>query len=302
MKRVIVTGATGAVGTALVADLIAHGVEVLVLCREGSARNRLIPESPLVTRRYCDLSELSSLSNDTGYSWDAFYHLAWEGTTGARRQDMYLQNQNVRYALDAVAAAARFGCRTFIGVGSQAEYGRVEGVLQPSTPPFPETGYGMAKLAAGQMTRAMAHELGLSHCWVRILSIYGPNDGPQSMISTAIDGLRRGEVPRFTPAEQIWDYLYSADAAEALRLVGERGRDGAVYVLGSGQGAPLADYIRTLQQVVAPQGRVAIGALPYAPGQVMHLVADIGALRTDTGFAPHTDFRTGIALTAATRP
>lgn len=301
MKRAIVTGATGAVGTALVAELIAHGVEVLVLCRAGSARNDLIPQRPLVTRRYCAMSELSSLENDTGHTWDIFYHLAWEGTTGAQRQDMYMQNRNVRYALDAVAAAARFGCHSFVGVGSQAEYGRVEGLLQPQTPAFPETGYGMAKLAAGQMTRGMAHALGLRHCWVRILSIYGPNDGPQSMISTAIDGLRRGEVPRFTPGEQIWDYLYSADAAEALRLVGERGRDGAVYVLGSGEGAPLADYIRMLQQTVAPQGQVALGALPYAPGQVMHLVADIRTLREDTGFTPHTDFRTGIALTAASR-
>lgn len=134
MKRAVITGATGAVGTALVKELASNGIEVLVLCRKGSKRNGQIPEYELVTKKYCALNELAAVQNDTGKNYDIFYHFAWEGTTGAARNDMYLQNQNVRYALDAVAAAKRFGCHTFIGAGSQAEYGRVEGLLKPDTP------------------------------------------------------------------------------------------------------------------------------------------------------------------------
>ena len=173
MKRAIITGATGAVGTALVKELVANHVEVLVFCREGSKRNQNILKHPLVNLKYYSLDQLFTVVNDTEKIYDVFFHFAWEGTTGAARDDMYLQNRNVQYALDAVEVAKRFGCRKFIGAGSQAEYGRVEGILKPNTPAFPETGYGIAKLCAGQMTREYAHQLGLEHNWVRILSIYG---------------------------------------------------------------------------------------------------------------------------------
>ena len=95
MKKAIITGATGAVGTALVKELIKNNVEILVFCREGSGRNHQIPVHPLVTRKYCCLDQLVSIENDTGKTYDVFYHFAWEGTTGAARNDMYLQNRNV---------------------------------------------------------------------------------------------------------------------------------------------------------------------------------------------------------------
>ncbi len=59
----------------------------------------------------------------------------------------------------------------FIGAGSQAEYGRVEGKLNSQVPAFPENGYGMAKLCAGQMTRIQC-ESWESDIWTRILSVY----------------------------------------------------------------------------------------------------------------------------------
>ena len=294
MKKAIITGATGAVGTALVKELISHNVEVLVFCREGSKRNEQIPEHKLVTKRYCSLSELGNVQNDTGKTYDIFYHFAWEGTTGTARNDMYLQNQNVKYALDAVAAAKRFGCHTFIGAGSQAEYGRVEGMLKPATPTFPEMGYGIGKLCAGQMTREYAHQLGIKHIWTRILSIYGPNDGAQSMVMSTINKLKNGEVPQFTKGEQMWDYLYSGDAAEAFRLLGERGIDGKIYVLGSGTARPLAEYIKDIRNIVKPNAEIDLGTIPYSERQVMHLQADVDELHNDTGWTAHTTFTEGI--------
>jgi len=299
MKSAIVTGATGAIGTALVAELVRRGIEVLVFCRRESPRNHRIPASPLVTRLDCDLDGLKDVQNTTGKSYDVFYHLAWEGTFGGARNDMLLQHRNIGRALDAVAAAKRFGCDAFIGVGSQAEYGRVEGALRPDTPAFPENGYGMGKLAAGLMTRQLAGQLALRHIWVRVLSVYGPNDGSQSMVMSTLSALREGRTPRFTPAEQLWDYLYSGDAARALCLMGERGRDQAVYVLGSGQALPLRRYIEIMRDVANPGAALDIGALPYAERQVMHLCADISILSADTGWQPEVDFETGIRRTLA---
>lgn len=296
MRRAIISGATGAVGMALIDKLIREQVEVLVLCRRNSARTEQLPKHPLLHRLEADLEEYEGLENDTGKKWDVFYHLAWAGTVGAARNDTAIQMQNAVHTLDAVRLASRFGCETFIGAGSQAEYGRYEGCLNARTPAFPETGYGIAKLAAGQMSRLLCGQLGIKHIWVRILSVYGPYDGMQSMVMSAIGKFLNGESPSFTKGEQKWDYLYSRDAARALYLLGEKGKDGRVYCLGSGQAAPLKEYIFQIRDAIpwAEDIQPGLGEIPYSPGQVMYLCADIGELHSDTGFMPEISFAEGI--------
>lgn len=291
MKRVIITGASGAIGTALVNELINNGIEVLVLGHKNSSRNHRIPHSPLVEMRYCSLNELKKIRNDTGKKYDVFYHFAWAGTSGTLRNDTYLQHSNIGYALDAVGAAKRFGCHTFVGAGSQAEYGRVNSKLKPDTPTFPESCYGIAKLCAGQMTKQYSHQIDMAHIWVRILSVYGSNDGEQSMVMSTISKLKAGVVPQFTKGEQIWDYLHSSDAARAFRLIGEKGIDGKTYVLGSGEARPLRTYIEEMCEIIAPDLKVEYGAVPYSEKQVMFLQADISELQRDTGFIPKAVFR-----------
>lgn len=294
MKRALITGATGAIGTALINELINNNIEVLVLCRANSKRINVIPKHPLVTVKCCDLSDLGNLQNDAGKTYDVFYHFAWDGTIGVSRNDFYLQNQNVKHSLDAVMLAKRFGCHTFIGAGSQAEYGRAEGILKPETPTFPESGYGMAKLCAGEMTRELCHSLGINHIWVRILSVYGENDGANTMVMSTINKLKNGDIPKFTKGEQMWDYLYSKDAAKAFYLLGKDGKDGKVYPLGSGNARPLADYINDIRDVVSKNAKIDLGAIPYDENQVMYLCADISELTRDTSWKPETEFKQGI--------
>lgn len=296
MKRAIINGATGVIGLALIDELIDHNIEVLVLCRKGSKRIEKIPNHPRVSIKHCSLNQLESLKNNTGKNYDVFYHFAWDGTTGADRNDVYLQNMNVKFSLDAVGVAHRFGCQLFIGAGSQAEYGRVNDVLTPDTPTHPEMGYGIAKLCAGQMTKEYAYQLKMQHIWVRILSVYGPNDGLQSMVMSTISKLKNSEIPKFTKGEQLWDYLYSGDAARAFRLISEKGINGKTYVLGSGNARPLAEYIKDIRDVIAPRSELALGAISYTENQVMHLEADITELRKDTSFTTDIEFKHGIKL------
>lgn len=296
--RIVITGATGAVGTALIAEGIRQNVEMLVICRKASKRQQQIPDHPLVKVLELNMEEYETYQPPEGeMPYDVFYHFAWGGTTGDGRNDCEIQEKNIRYALDAAALAKRFGCSAFVGAGSQAEYGRVEGNLNSQTPAFPENGYGMAKLCAGQMTRLYCRQAGMRHVWTRILSIYGPGDGAGSMVMSAIHRLLAGETPAFTKGEQQWDYLYSGDAAKALLLLGEKGHDGGVYCLGSGKARPLADYIGMIRDAIDPRLSVALGAVPYAPGQVMYLCADIAKLKEDTGFAPEVSFEEGIKKT-----
>ena len=330
MKRAVITGPTGSIGVALVECLAANGVEVVAVVRPNSKRSDRIKENELVHKVECGLDNLSQLSELIPQGADVFYHFGWDGTFGNSRNNMHGQNMNVKYALDAVEAAADLGCKVFIGAGSQAEYGRFEGKLNSEVPTFPENGYGIAKLCAGQMTRILCEQKGISHIWTRILSIYGPFDGDNTMVMSTIYKLLAGEVPACTKGEQMWDYLYSKDAANAMYLIGrtamqyntvqndtvqkDNGQNGnmqnenmhynnvknlhgKIYCIGSGNVRPLKEYIEMIKDTAAPDIEVEYGKVPYNDKQVMYLCADIDDLKKDTGFEPKYTFEQGIKET-----
>ena len=298
--RVVITGPTGAIGHALIEQCIKNGDEVLAICRKGSSRIKTLPQDSKVSvleLSLCDYEEYIKEAVAPDVSYDVFYHFAWESTTGASRNDTDSQSLNIRYALSAVKLADFFGCKTFIGAGSQAEYGRVEGSLKPDTPTFPENGYGIAKLCAGQLTRILCGQLGIKHIWTRILSVYGPYDGENSMVISSLRKMIRGEEARFTKGEQEWDYLFSADAARAMYLIAQKGIGNKIYVIGSGKTRKLMDYINVMDKTADTAVHPVLGAVPYADKQVMYLCADISELTEDTGFVPETDFEEGIEKT-----
>lgn len=294
--RAIVTGATGMLGWNLIEYLIRQKVEVLAVVNPISNRKDCIPNHPYVTIAECDMDSLSALPIDHPY--DYFFHLGWKGTHGADRENLYLQEENVRDAMKAVDLAKRAGCEVFVGAGSQAEYGsKHRNKLSGTTPTDPETGYGIGKFAAGFLTRKRCEQLGIRHIWVRILSIYGPGDGAHTMVMSGIDQMLKGRVPCYTKAEQLWDYLYVEDAVEALYRLAQSGKDQKVYCLGSGEVRQLKEYIYDIRDAVCPELEVRIGALPYPDHQVMYLCADVEELKRDTGFTVKTSFRVGIRKT-----
>ena len=309
IKRAIITGATGMIGATLTRLLLADGVEVTAVIRPDSPKRNQLPEHEKLHIAECSLEELKSLSL-TG-TYDAWFHLGWMGTYGDSRNDVYLQNRNITQTLDAVTVAHHVGCRVFVGAGSQAEYGRVmENVVQEDNkgepagiplnehvPERPENGYGIAKLCAGRLSRILCQKYGIRHVWTRFLSVYGPFDNSYTMVMSGIRQMLRGESPEYTKGEQMWDYIYSEDAARAMYLAAKYGSDQAVYCIGSGKARPLASYIRQIRDAAAPGCAIGIGKLPYPPGQVMYLCADISKLTKDTGFSPEVSFEDGIQRT-----
>ena len=292
MKTAVVNGSLGTIGLALINQLLKRKARVYAVALPGDPRIERIPKDAVVID--CDMREIQKLTEKIDAPVDAFFHLAWAGTIGPGRDDMLLQTQNIRCAIEAAQTAKQLGCEVFVGVGSQAEHGRIEGKVTASAPCFPTNGYGMAKLCAGQMTRVVCRQLGMRHVWARVLSVYGVGDGPLSVTSILLDKLFRGERPALTAGEQMWDYLYAEDAGEALCRMAENGRDGAIYPVGSGQVRPLREYFELLRDAVDPALPLGLGELPYPPNQVMHLEADIAQLTEDTGFVPTTPFEAGI--------
>ena len=297
ISRAVITGPTGTIGLALCKQLAENGVVVYAVCRPGSQRTSALPYHELINRIECDLSDLAGLPERIPMGADVFFHFGWAHTIGPGRNDMAAQIRNIQYTIDAVHAAKQMECRLFIGAGSQAEYGRVSGLLQPETPCFPENGYGIAKLCAGQMSRIECKKCGMEHIWTRILSVYGPGDGPNTMVSSVITKLLKGEKPALTQGIQKWDYLYSEDAARAFYLLALHGIDGKVYPLGSGEARELREYVCILRDCIDPALALGFGEISYGPNQVMHLQADISAIRADTGFEPAVPFATGIQNT-----
>ncbi|ADZ83437.1 NAD-dependent epimerase/dehydratase family protein [Cellulosilyticum lentocellum] len=295
IKKVIVTGATSMIGSALIEYLVDRNIKVLAVCRKETSKIENLILHPNVKVQFADLNELDQLESTEQY--DACYHFAWQGTNAEYREDVYLQNSNIKYTLDAVKMAKRLGCKVFIGAGSQSEYGRVEGKLSPETKIAPENAYGISKYCAGKISAVYAKQLNIKHIWVRIVSVYGPRCGESSMIISTIQKLLKGEEPEFTKGEQVWDYLYCEDAARALYLLANKGKDQEVYCMGSGNPEPLITYLYKIRDAINPNISLRIGKKPYIDNQIMYLCADISKLTQDTGFIPKISFEEGIKKT-----
>lgn len=280
------------IGAALAGHAANAGMEVLCIARKDSARLNNLPESGSMEIAYCDVEGYGDFCVDG--RCDAFFHLAWRNTFGDSRDDVDSQSANIQYTMDAIRLAKRLGCKKFIGAGSQAEYGIATEPLTCETPVNPQSGYGVAKYAAGKLGRILCEQLDMEFNWVRILSVYGHLDGANTLISYAIDELQAGRSPAFTKCEQIWDYLYCGDAAKALLAVGEKGVNGKTYPLGSGTGMQLSEYLELLRDIVAPGVALQFGEKEYYPHQPMLLCADISELTRDTGWRPEVSFEDGI--------
>ena len=293
MKRLLISGGTGTIGSSLIRIASEKGLFVTVLVRKGSPRIDNIPKAGNVEIIECNLDDYKNLSLNKEY--DSFIHLAWDKTLGASRDNTDIQMLNIQYTLDAVRLASRCGCKKFVGLGSQAEYGVSENALSVDSLVNPESGYGIAKFAAGKMSELLCKQLGLKFNWIRVLSVYGPNDAEFTLISYVINSLKSGVSPEITKCEQIWDYIYSDDASEAILSIEENGVDGRYYPLGCGEGRPLRDYIEDIKDVIGADVPLLFGAKEYYPHQPMYLVSDNECLFQDTGWKPKYSFREGIS-------
>lgn len=296
MEKIIVTGATSMIGQALIEESLKHGVKVCAVIRKDTSRRNRLPEHPNLQLAECSLEELERLPEIISGEWDTFYHIAWGYTGAARNKSVLLQKKNIDFTLQAVTAASKLGCKRFIGAGSQAEYGPLDmEKIGPDALEHPTTPYGVCKLAANQLSKLYCKELGMEWIWPRIFSVYGIYDKESTMVMTALRQFLNGEETAFTPGEQVWDYLYSKDAGKAFYLIGEKGKDGSIYCVGSGTCRPLKEYIYHIRDAAAPGADAGIGKKEYPSNPVMRLCADITNLREDTGFCPEYEFSQGIS-------
>ncbi len=293
MKKIVVTGATSMIGTALIEVAIRENTEVYAIIRPNTSRmNRLI-DSPLVHIIYNaieDLKEIDSIPGDC----DVFYHFAWAGTNKFTRDDPQIHEKNIRYTLDAVDLAARTGCKRFVGAGSQAEYGPVDGLIDDVTRFAPVTAYGIAKYAAGILSRKLCEAKHIEHVWGRIFSVYGPHDNKGTMLDTAIDCFLNGKTAHFSSATQMWNYLFESDAGEMFYRMGHTYVPQGTWMVANPESKPLKEYIHTLMQVYGKEAKGEFSkpsdVMPY--GLNVNMQKTLKVLR----FVPQVSFIQGISI------
>ena len=289
LKNYIVTGAAGFLGCNLTERLMQEeDAHIYAVVRPNSPHNARLAPSERLTLVLADLSEYGHLDERIAEPCDAFFHLAWQGG----RYDFAAQYGNIADTLGALEAAARLGCKRFICTGSQAEYGRQTALITEETCPHPADAYGAAKLAACALSRQRAADLGVAWIWGRVFSLYGRYEQEGRMLPALVKSLRSEQPFALSSSgEQNWDYLYAADAADALLALAERGRAGEIYNIANGGYRPLRDYIEEARAVIALQCDVTYGA---ADADVFSLQPSVEKICRDTGWQPMTDFVDGL--------
>lgn len=297
MKKVIVTGANGFIGTALCKELTAQGTEVIAVVRNEEEDISDIVDLPGLRIVYCDLSCFNNLKDYIGdRNIEALYHLAWVGSAGELRGDSDVQVKNIQYACDTVKACAEIECKKFIFACSIMEY-EIEAMMATDEVPAINTLYSSAKVAADYMTRTIAGTLGVSYIRAVISNIYGPGERSQRLINTSIRKLLSGGHCAFSAGEQMYDFIYITDAAKAFIAIGEKGTANRTYYIGSRSPRPLKEFLCEMRDQVDTSIEIGLGELPFNGVSLSYHEFDIHAVKNDTGFVPVVSFAEGIQRT-----
>ena len=254
MKKAIVTGATGFLGSALVKELTENDIFVYALCRKGSSRLSRLSDIRNIEVIETELSEFPITADINGA--DVFYHLAWEG----ERNNFDKQFRNIEMTLNCLKMAAESGCKRFICTGSQAEYGDTDELITEETKTNPTTAYGACKVAAYYTAENLANQLNIELTWTRVFSTYGPNDNPNTLISSLVKELSTNQTFTLqTSGRHIWNFLHEEDAARALRLLGWSNKSNTIYNVAGRDSRPLCEFIEEFKAKINPTAKIDYG-------------------------------------------
>lgn len=296
--RCLVTGASGHLGSYLTKLLLDRGDEVVALVRPTSNLWRLEGVLERVKLLRVDLQDLSIAADEIRReAADTVFHLAWSGVTSDTRNrgDYLITNVTGTLHLFQISQAA--GCRCWIGMGSQAEYGCHSGVLREDLVPAPDTAYGMAKLCVGRLLGILCELSGIRYVWFRLLATYGPKDDLRHLIPATIDKLWAGLRPALTRGDQKWDYLYIEDAVEAIYRAAVTPGVQGVYNLASGEIHSVREIAERLRDLINPSLTLGFGEIPYAQNPVLDMRADTSRFEKATGWSPRIDLVSGLRKT-----
>jgi len=294
--RVLITGASGFIGSHLARLLVQEGADVYALLRPQSDPWRIRDLLPNLQVVAGDLlhPEQEWLGRLESIQPEICFHFAWYAEPG-----VFLSSPlNLQYLSASLALAqglAKSGCGKLVVAGSFSEYDQDLGYLSENSAICPNTIYGAAKAALYQALTLWAPKAGVELLWPRIFSVYGPTEHEKRFVPAVILAALRGEPTRLSPGEQLRDYLHVADAASAVWAAAQSGMSGPVNI-GSGKPVAIGALAQQIGALLQRPDLIRLGDLPYREGDPMFVCANTQRLQK-TGWAPHFDLETGLADT-----
>jgi nucleoside-diphosphate-sugar epimerase len=291
--RVAVTGASGFVGRATIAPLLALGAEVHLLGRVGHAVAG------------CHSHAIDLLADDPApllarIAPTHLLHLAWYAEPGK----FWHAAQNLDWLAASLRLARGFaaaGGTRLVGTGSCAEYDWREPLLDEATTLLaPSTLYGTAKAALFKTLTAAAPVLGLSLGWGRIFFPFGRGERAGRLLPDVIDAVRAGRRVATSDGTQRRDFIHVDDAGAAMVALLASEVTGAVNIA-SGDCRPLRDIIGMAATLAGDAALIDWGARPRQPGEPQVMAAATARLYCDLGFRPRWSLADGLADMVASR-
>lgn len=294
MRRVIITGANGFIGSTLIKRLVNKGIEVVAL--DISFVNSRLPKSKLLTEIEVGLDDVKKIEEAIPLNeYDAFYHLAWAGVNGPAKADPVIQLKNAQMTINCATVAKIINCKKLLCAGTIAE--KATESLANLDKTSGGMMYGVAKHATRLMLETYCKNIGLNFVWMQFSNIYGPDNKTGNLVSYTIGELQKGNEATFGPALQPYDFIYIEDLIEAVMRLGENKTSKNCYFIGSGEPRILKDYLFEIGEQYGKKELIKVGIRPDDGIKYTLDMFDIKELVNDIGDYTSKTFSEGIKYT-----
>jgi nucleoside-diphosphate-sugar epimerase len=294
-RTVLVTGATGFVGSHVVRRCVDDGNDVHVLCRVGADTTRLADVRGRITVHdgdVCEAGEVRALVDRV--QPQRVYHLAAATMHGGRAPSTDEQlRTNLGGTITLMDACAAARVEAFVNVGDAFEYGPRSGPAAEDTPCRPVSVDGMTKYAATLYGQALAASHGVPVITVRAFSIVGPADDPRRLVPRLVDAARTRGRLALSDHRIVRDFVWVDDVVELLVRAADRAvpMRGTVVNCGSGMATSLGDLVDVVERVSGTRDVADWNAYPVAAHDLEHPIADVRLARSRFGWNPSIAFR-----------
>lgn len=289
MKKVLLTGSTGFIGSQVTAELLRRGYEVHALVYPPFA-----PEQPHLVQYEMNLLDSKAVDEFLSqHNFESLIHLAWY--VGPKCHVHNLNMDWIVASLNLLQSFAKYGGKTFVGAGTCSEYEYKYGYLQEdSTPTDPQTLYGNGKNAVYNIAKVYCKQNGITFKWPRIFNLYGPNEKPQRLMPSVINSCLKGEDVLVSDCLKFQDYLHVEDTARGIVDVFESEIEGAVNIC-SGKPVQLREIVNKIAEYTDFKGQILWGAIPAAFGD--DLVVGNNEKLKSIGWEPKYSLEDGLKQT-----
>jgi nucleoside-diphosphate-sugar epimerase len=298
---VLVTGATGFVGSHLVRRLVNDGAEVHALCRAASNFWRLQDVLPKIRTHLADVIDAPALTALLRRLRPEYvFHLASATVVaGAEAGSADLVGTNLAGTINLIDACIGSDLRGFVSTGDSFEYSPSSTPLSENDACKPASLHGITKLAATLYARARAEAHDQPIVTLRLFSTYGPADNPRRLVPRVIAGALNGMPILMSRPQIARDWIYVDDVVSLYLEAAVRARQlkGRAFNVGSGQRADLQEIVSTILAITSSETEVRWGAFPAPKHDDHPWIADMRQTFAAFDWRPRTSLHEGLCRT-----